>query len=191
MSDLDKNERAAQAMALLALRIGKASDEPVSSPLTIEDFGALYEGSLDPTRVAQVLSHIASNQELYRQWLEVAAAPSALDESLHQEEREERKSKPILQKIGEWLTDNFRAPALAGGVAAAELVAVLVIPGGDGTDEWQDIDDIYARYSSDWQVSPSTWHDRTIRSASNEGPASPAQQAIYLGLREGLDLLGD
>jgi hypothetical protein len=192
MDQLDTKDSATQAMALLGLRAGKSDATAVGDAPTVEDFSALYEGALDATRRAQVLSHIAADQDIYRAWLEVASAQATLDESLAAQPASAQQTVPLLQRLGSWLADMVRMPAVSGSMVAAALVAVMLTPGQDDAPaSWGEIDDIYAQYGSDWQVSPSSLRDRSIRSGGSELTASPEQQAIYLGLRGGLDLLGN
>ena len=190
MEQLDSNDKKALGTALLGLRGGKSGGAPVGAPPTVEEFGALYEGSLDDTRRAQVLSHIAADPEVYRAWIEVASAQSTLIESLESTERPETAGESLLGRLGSWVRESFAIPVGAGAFAAAALVAVLIIPGEEPGEALSEIDRMYGEYGTQWQVSPGTLYDREVRGTSSTS-VSGEEQALYEGLRQGLDQLGD
>ena len=82
-----------------------------------------------------------------------------------------------------------------GSVSAAALVAILVIPGGDEPIERSGdasrVSALYSQFGSSWQVSPSTLPDMTIRGAVAAKDQSVQQQALSLGLKDGVTTLGE
>ena len=80
-------------------------------------------------------------------------------------------------------------------MSAAALVAILVIPGGDEAIERSGdasrVSALYSQFGSSWQVSPSTLPDMTIRGAVAAKDQSVQQQALSLGLKDGVTTLGE
>lgn len=190
MDQIESNDNRARASALLGVRLTKTAGNIVGERPTVEEFTALYEGSLGTTRRAQVLGYLTEDPTVYRQWLEVVAAQAALDTTPEAAQQTESQTQSLFARLGAWLREHAAIPAGVGTFAAAALVVVLILPGQEHTGAWDSVDTLYSDYGDDWQLSPSTLERRTVRGGTAPVSASAEQQALYLGLRAGLDELG-
>lgn len=202
MDQIDSSDPRARASALLGLRLTQAAGATVGEPPTIEEFTALYEGSLDATRRAQVLGYLAQDQQLYQRWMNVVSAQATLDANLHMDASAQSQTArqaatqasgeatSVVGRVAGWLREHIAVPAGVGSFAAAALVVVLIIPGQEEAAAPGTVDQLYDEYAGQWQAPPSTLPGRTVRGATAPVTASAEQQALYLGLRAGLDQLG-
>lgn len=185
-----------QIAARLGLHAAPAASGAVGQPPTAEDFGALYEGSLDATRRAQVLSHITTDRAIYRRWLEVVEGQASLDPQLSATDQvAATHSRPsLLSRLSRWMRESLWVPAGAGSVAAAALVVVMLLPSneqGPAPGAWDDVDTIYSEFGNQWNRAPGTLSDRRVRGAKTPSAPTAEQQALYEGMRDGLAALDD
>ncbi len=104
--------------ALLGLHLAQASALPQGDPPSDEELAMLVEGSLPRQRRQQVLSHLLSTPERYRQWLDLAAMtdkPTVKGRSALQ---------ILLNGIDNWVGNWRYAAGAIGAVAATALVAI-------------------------------------------------------------------
>lgn len=111
MSEADRHGE-----AILGIQLAQHPRQGLGAPPNDEELAQLTEGTLTPQRRSEVLSHLASNPTLYRQWQDVSAmaeTPQTQPTSL---------LATLTHGLNNWLIDWRYA---VGGLATLAVVTVL------------------------------------------------------------------
>ncbi len=103
--------------ALLGIHLAKNRGRPQGSPPSDEELALMIDGLLSEERRLEILSHLASRPERYRQWLSLA------DMDADEQESQAGLLSILTKGINNWLIDWRYA---AGGVGAMAAVLLLV-----------------------------------------------------------------
>lgn len=175
------------AEVLLALNAGGA-DTPVGALPSDEELVALAEGQLDEVRRAQLLSHIAADENVYERWMDAVELLSLADEPLTGAAATESKPS-LLSSLASGFNKLLSPQGFAGlATAAAGIFALTVFIAPPSTEAH--IDELYSAHGSHWSTSPSELESVKARRIGTNAQASAAKQAVYMGAQHGLDDLG-
>lgn len=128
----DRIQKPDKMMAYLALQLGQVRVAAVGPAPSDEELAAMSESALDETRRAQVLSHIASNAEVYHRWVRISETVAALRNPTAARQLDVSAGKSGLLKatLAVLFGKPLRVGVLGGGLATAvvAVLAVLLLP---------------------------------------------------------------
>ncbi|WP_372750350.1 hypothetical protein [Litorivivens sp.] len=115
--------------AILGIQLAEPRRKATGSPPSDEELAQLREGSLTNERREEVLSHLTTQPERYRQWLDLAAMAETPESS-------SGSLLTILSRgLNNWLIDwRYAAGGLASMAAIALLLGQLQTPPSDDSD---------------------------------------------------------
>ena len=168
-----------RAIACLSLTIGKSNSSPIGSSPNEIDLAALIEGTLDPIRRSQVISHIVNNPELYSRWLRLIDDLVYLgeienqDNSLTASTAIKVRTKSLRESVKEFFSP--KTIGIFGGgfaVATIALLVILALPLKQVIQISQNIDDAYIDWgpslTAEWANTPDSAKPKPKYSSSRK-----------------------
>lgn len=145
------------AMVNVALGLSRSTLKTVGEVPSEEELAAYYDGGLDPTRRAQVYSHIVGNPDVYSQWLSFVeyADELGLSASLQQFESPSNNRIKFLDALRGWL--DIRVVGSGFAFAAVVMFVFTLQPESDGVER------LYEKFAS------STFPETTLATRSLGG----------------------
>lgn len=113
---MSRQSRRNQAQGLLGETLGRPDRPPRGPSPTAEELALLVEGRLGRRRRRQVLSHLAADESLYRQWLDLAEMADG---------DVQKGQSRLLRRLRDFFEVPSMAPPVLIGAAAATLVVAL------------------------------------------------------------------
>lgn len=184
-NQINKLER---AQVQLALQVEGGDRQLYGNPPTAEELAAMADNKLDDTRRAQVMSYLANDPQYYRQWI-------TLVESLHDETQsaieQTPQIKPVgaMQRVTDWLSNNFGKAAFATGTGAFAVAAAVILMLQPAVDLNKGVGTTYDRWGKQWDSVPKPSLGQ--RGATLVfGEKSGESKALAGGIASGLAALG-
>lgn len=184
-NQINKLER---AQVQLALQVEGGDRQLYGNPPTAEELAAMAESRLDDTRRVQVMSYLANDPQYYRQW--ITLVESIQDETLSVTEQSPQ-IKPVgaMQRVTDWLSNNFGKAAFASGTGAFAVAAAVILMLQPSADLNQGVGTAYDRWGSQWDSVPEpTLGQRGAKLVFGEKSAE--SKALSGGIATGLAALG-
>ena len=191
-NDTPENEEL--VLIQLALHLGKKSNTAIGDIPDDEELAAFADQSMtDDTRRAQILSHIASNHQVYHRWISLVEAIGQLEtQALSSTQSSRKKSSGFFS----WLfANNVRTGVFGGGMAtvAIALVVVILLP---VIGKVASLDDQYDRMmpilNAQWDSLP---HQKKTLSGDGDTRSfqflSAAQSVVEYGFHHNASRIGD
>ena len=128
MTISDQQDKDSLALARLTIILDKSTSAHVGQAPNDAELAALYENQLADIRRAQIISHIANNNAIYKRWMSFIDALSYIDEidtDTSDETSKVTDKKSLLEKINDFFTP--KTMSVFGGGFASAAIALFVI----------------------------------------------------------------
>ncbi|VAW96238.1 hypothetical protein MNBD_GAMMA22-1263 [hydrothermal vent metagenome] len=123
-----KSDKEAIALAQLALQLESPDNASVVGITpSDEELTALYEGQLDDTRRAQVMSHIANNPNVHQRWVQCVDSLAYIDEIESETNVQATSITKPSNMIVEFISNLFKNKILLGSGFSSAVVILFVI----------------------------------------------------------------